>query len=479
MRQLVVLIIFWTPVFLAFIDPFYGVLGYKLSNIIRPEQLMWGDASAAGRIFLAMQGACFVSWVLNKDNLTPNDTPVPFQVPLMAIVAVEMTIVTFGFALDQAWSWRWTFGFWKVTIFCFIMVKSINTAKKLELYYALSLVWSTLLAIWGIQQKFGGNANMEGLGGVLIPERNGMASLYVMYLPMAYYTIFSRNKRIKFFIGIPSFIIFFVFILFTNSRQGFLGIIACMGWIFLRTKGTQKFKMILISIVLGTVLGFILVNFSPEGFLDEYTARLTTIMGKEDENTGEVELEASASGRTAMWKGALHIYRTHSEYWLFGVGMHCYSRIYYRYHIHELADVLDDEELSHVLYGGSGGKDMHNSYLNVLLGGGAVTFVTWLFLIVYVWFQAASIPRKYPRIVDGVDIHNYARAIETGILGWCLTMVFGTREFIDFFYLYTTMSGIIVNLGKAKLKREALGEEEDDEEELQLPASGHPSYAPR
>jgi hypothetical protein len=85
-----------------------------------------------------------------------------------------------------------------------------------------------------------------------------------------------------------------------------------------------------------------------------------------------------------------------------------------------------------------------------------------MFLIIYSWIQVHNIPKKYPRIVDGVDIHNYAKGIEVGILGWAVCMVVGTREFIDFFYWYLIMGGIIANLGKAKLKREALGKEDEE-----------------
>lgn len=461
MRQLVVIVMFWTPVFAAFIDPFFGILGYKLGSIIRPEQLMWGDMSAAGRIFLALQASILFSWFMHKDELNPEDTPLPFQMKILWLVAIEMTIVTFGFAIDQQWSWRWTSGFWKMTLLCFLMVKSFNNAKKLELYYALSLVWSTLLAIWGIQQKLGGNTRLEGLGGVQLPDSNAIAALYVLHFPMTYYTLFSRKKWIKTWVGIPSFIIMGIFILFTDSRGAFLGMAASMMWIFMRAKGGQKIKM-LATLVLLVPLLLIIVNALIPGFFDEYIDRLATITGEKDELTGEVEYEGSASGRMAMWRGAWHIYTHHHEYWLFGVGMHCYARMYYDYHIDELADVLSEEDYMHVLYGGKGGKDMHNTYLNVLLGGGAVTFLTWLFLIIYSWIQVHNIPKKYPRIVDGVDIHNYAKGIEVGIIGWAVCMVVGTREFIDFFYWYLIMGGIIANLGKAKLRREALGKEDEE-----------------
>lgn len=474
MRQIVVIIMFWTPVFAAFIDPFYGVVHYTLSSIIRPEQLMWGDMNAAGRIFLVIQAATFFSWVLNKNKLSPEDTPLPFQMKLLWVLSLEMIIVTKIFATNPAWSWRWTDGFIKGTILCFVMIKAFNNAKKVERLYALSLIWSCLLAIWGIQQKLGGNERMEGLGGVQLPDVNCLASVYVMYFPMAYFSLYSRQKWIKSFIGIPAFIIFVIFIMFGGSRGAFLGMMVCFFFLFLLSKGAQRFKIVFTLLFVGSLLFLVLKFLAPEGFFDEYKARLATIIGTEDESTGEVKHESSAAGRTAMWKGALYIYRNHPEYWLFGVGMNCYAQTYMN-HIDELADYLNEEELTLVLFGGGGGKEIHNTCLNVLLGGGAVVFLTWILLIFVSWWQVHTIPKKYPQIINGVNIHNYARAIEIGIIGYCVCISFVNLEFNDFFYWYLTMAGVLVNLGKAQIKRQELGKEEEEwpEPSLARPARGY------
>ncbi|RQW01379.1 hypothetical protein EH223_15080 [candidate division KSB1 bacterium] len=473
MRRLFLLLVFGGTIPAFFIDPFYGVVHYSLINIIRPEQLLWGGG--VGRIFYVDQFVLLLSWFINKDKLFPENTRLLLQQKLLWMLAFEMVIVTFTVAFNPDRSWHWTLGFIKMTFFCFVMSKAINTDKKLELYYAASIVWWTLLELWGIQQKYGGNARMEGLGGVLMPDINGFTSIVVLYLPMAYYTIFSRNKWIKFFIGIPSFIIFVIFILYSGSRGAFLGTAVCLMFILVRAKGFQKIKMILAFVIFGTLLGLILNKYAPEGFFDEYTARLSTMQGKESEETGEVEYEGSAAGRTAMWKGALYIYTHHPEYWLLGVGINCYAGMYFEYHGDELAEVLNEDEFRLVLFKGYGKKDLHNTFFDILLGGGAVTFLTWLFLVFSAWFQAHNIPKKYPKIVDGVDIHNYARAIEIGIIGCCVCMTFVTISYVDFFYWPLIMSGIIANLGKAKLKREALGQE--DEEFTEQPVR-KPAYAP-
>jgi O-antigen ligase len=470
MRQLFLIAITWGVIPIYFIDPFYGVIHYTMFNIIRPDQLVpWANV---GRIFYAFQVACFASWLVNREKLTPEYTSTPLQVKILWLLALEMTIVTFTVAFDSDRSWGWTLNFIKMTVFCFVMSKSINTAKKLERYYAVSVLWFTLLAIWGIQQKFLGNVNMEDLNSQ-IPDRNAMAAVIVLYLPMAYYFIFSRKKWIRLFIGIPSFIILVIFILFGGSRGGFLGLMACLAIIFLKSQGIQKIKIMVTFVILGGILAGLLSTFAPEGFFDEYKARLSTILGEENKETGETEYEGSAAGRVAMWKAAWYIYRTHPEYWLLGVGMNNFASMYMR-HFDEFANVLNADEFAAAYRGGIGGREIHNTYLSILLGGGAVVFLTWMFLVVYVWLQVHNIPRRYPRIVDGVDIHNYARAIETGIIGYCVCITFVNMEFIDFFYWYLTMSGIIANLGKAKLQREALGLE--DEEFLEQPARS-PAYS--
>lgn len=461
MRQLFLIAVTWGAIPIFFIDPFYGILHYTMINIIRPDQLLpWAPV---GRIFFAEQIACFVSWSVNRAKLTPEYTPISFQVKILWLLAFEMTLVTFTVAFNPDYSWYWTLNFIKMTIFCFVMSKAINTTKKLERYYVITILWFTLLLIWGIQQKFLGNVLMEKINS-LMPDRNGLAAVAVLYLPMAYYSIFSRKKWIKFFIGIPSTLILIIFIIYTDSRGGFLGMTVCMGILFLRSKGTQKIKTLIALVLLGVVF----FQVAPP----EYYERLATIMGEESEETGETKHESSAASRIAMWKGAIAVYKNNSQYWLLGVGMYCYAQMYIN-HIDEIAAVLDSDEFPLVfLSGGTGGKEIHNTYLSVLLGGGAVVFVTWMFTILYTWVQVHNIPRKYPRIVDGVDIHNYARGIEVGIIGYCVCVIFINSEFTDFFYWQLTMAGVLANLAKAKLTREALGleDEELEEESIKRPA---------
>ncbi|PIE30407.1 hypothetical protein CSA57_03735 [candidate division KSB3 bacterium] len=449
---------------IAFHDPYYGVLSYTLANIIRPEQLMWGDKSAAGRIYLMTQLVCFISWLINKNSekLTPAFTPVSSQQKIFWLLAIGMSIVS-AFSLNKNLSWMWTISFWKMTLYTFVMAKSINSAKKFELYYAMSLVLFTLLAIWGIQQKFGGNTRMEGLGGEQLSDINDISSVYVMLFPMTYYFLFSRKKWIRVFVAIPSFLVFTIFILFGGSRGAFLGLIGVMGYIFIRSPFTQKIKMLGTLVLVGGVLIGVLINLAPEGFFDEYTKRLSTIFGKEDVESGEVEREGSSAGRIAMWKGALQVYRTQPQYWVTGVGMRVYPHIYAR-HFDVISEVLDPEEFALIYHEGKGGKAIHNTQINVLVSGGLLVFPLWCILIAFVWLQLHFIPRRYPRIVDGINIHSFAMALEAGLVGWIICMTFLNLELVDFFYWHLAMGGIVANLGKAKLRREAMGEEDGEEE---------------
>lgn len=474
MRQLFLMALFWgaLPIILV-TDPFYGILEYTFINIIRPEQLLWSGAYGVGRIFYAVQVTCFTSWLIHRKKLTPEYTPTPLQVKLMVIIAIGMIISTSFAIAPKGLSWRWTSQFMKVTLFCFVMSKSINTTKKLERYYVVSLVWFMLLEIWGIQQKLGGNVRMEGIGGVQLSDVNDLSSVVVLYFPMAYYSMFSRKKWIRLFVGIPATIISVIFIFFGGSRGAFLGLAACMVYILLKTSGLQRIKITLTLLVIAIPFYVIISAVAPEGFFDEYTARLRTMLGEEDVESGELEYEGSAAGRVAMWKAVYYFMKQHPEFWLTGLGVRGFSAIYIDY-IDELEPYLDVREYHLIFLGGSGGKAIHNTYLNIAASGGIVVFLPWIYLLFSSWFQARNIPRKYPKIMDGVDIHNYAQAIETGLFGAAISVMFINAEFVDFYYWYLTMTGIIANLGKAKLKREELGIED---EEFMEPSIRKPAYS--
>ncbi|MBN2267746.1 MAG: O-antigen ligase family protein [Candidatus Babeliaceae bacterium] len=464
MRLLFLMAIYWgaLPIILM-TDPFYGVLEYAFINIIRPEQLLWSGAVSVGRIFYAVQAVSFFSWLINRQKFTPENTPVPHQIKVMLIICAGM-LISLPFAIGPfETNWKWTFQFIKISLFCFVLSQAINTAKKLEWYYAASLGWFMFLEIWGIYQKLGGNAYMEGIGGDQLGDRNDLSSVIILYLPMAYYFLYNRKRWIRLCIGIPATIISVTFIFFAQSRGGFLGLAICLIFIFMRTSGfQQKIKMIVTLLTVVILLIAFMIPLAPEGFFDEYTARLKTMLGEQSaEDTGEIQYESSAAGRLAMWKAAYYFMRQHPEFWLVGMGQRGFSAIYFRY-IHEIALYLNDEDLGHVIYGGQGGKAIHNAYLNIFTSGGFIVFLPWIYLLFFGWYQAHNIPKKYPRIIDGVDIHNYARAVEIGLVGAYATIVFTNTEYVDFYYWHLVMAGIIANLGKAKLKRNELAGEDEE-----------------
>jgi probable O-glycosylation ligase (exosortase A-associated) len=478
MRRLFLLGVYWgaLPVIL-FTDPFYGILEYVCINIVRPEQLLWGDTGAVGRIFYAVQATCFFSWLVNKNKLSPADTSMPRQIKLMIVISCAMIVSSLLAIGPSETTWKWTTQFMKVSLFCFVLTQAINTAKKVEWYCVASLFFLMFLQVWGIFQKLGGNKFMEGIGGDQLSDRNDLSSVAVMYFPMAYYALYSTKKWIRLFIGIPATIVSVIFILFAESRGGFLGLLVCMLFIFLRTSGfQQRFKMIFTIIVVGALLVAVIVPLAPEGFFEGYSERLKTMLGQNQEESDEVEYEGSAAGRLAMWKAAYHFMRQHPEFWLTGLGMRGFSAIYVNY-IDEIAPYLDDTELIHIFYGGSGGKAVHNAYINMATSGGVIVFLPWIYLLFYGWYQAHTIPRKYPQRIDGIDLHNYARAIEIGLVGMYTTITFINTEYVDFYYWHLAMAGILANLGKAKLKQEELGQGDEEMLELSPMLVGNPGYS--
>ena len=465
MRKLFLLLMYWGSVPVIYIDPFYGVLMYTFMNIVRPEQLAWGDRDFAGRIFLVVQLACFTSWFMNREKLTPEDTPLSLQIKLMLFLIVAIHISGFFGITEPEVQAKWSEQFMKMTLFCFVMSKAINTARKVEIYYVVAIFWFMFLEVWGIFQKLGGNVYMENIGGDQLSNRNDLSSVIVLFFPMAYYSIYSRKKWIRLALGIPGTILFIIFILFTESRGAFLGLTASIIFIFLRTPGVQKIKILFTIMVVGVLLLLIIVSIAPEGFFDTYTERLNTLFGEEQQDTGEVEYEASAAGRLAMWKASLMFMKNHPEFWLTGMGMKGFRTSYFSY-IDELEAYLSPEEFLFVIFGGKGGKAIHNTYINMLTSGGILVFFPWIFLLFFSLFQVHRIPKKYPKIIGGVNIHNYALALEAGMIGAGLNVMFINAEFVDFYYWHFAMAGILGNLGKAVLRREGTDFDDEDFEEF-------------
>lgn len=145
-----------------------------------------------------------------------------------------------------------------------------------------------------------------------------------------------------------------------------------------------------------------------------------------------------------------------------------FQEMYFNY-IEEIEPYLNMREYHLVLRQGSGGRAIHNTYINVVTGGGILVFLPWIYLLFSAVIRAHNIPHKYPQIIDGVDIHNYAQAVEIGLLGAYASITFINCEFHDFYYWHMTMAGIIANIGLGKLKREELGEEEFGNEPIASP----------
>lgn len=475
MRKLILIAFYYGGVLITYVDPFYGVLLYTFMNIVRPEQLAWGDRAFAGRIFLIVQVACFTSWVFNREKLTPEYTPLPLQIKILIVIVIAM-LISWVFAISPpSESSKWSTQFMKITLFCFVISKSINTGKKLDWYFIVSLFFLMFLQLWGIQQKAGGgNPFMENIGGDQLSDRNDLGAVSVMYFPASYYMLYNRKKWIKLFIGIPTTIVSVMFILFTESRGAFLGLAVCFLFMFLRAPGVQKMKMIATVITVGILLIAVMVPLAPEGFFDDYTERLKTMLGEEEDFGEEVEYEGSAAGRLAMWKASYHFMRQHPEFWLTGLGPRGFSAVYFQY-IDEIEPHLNEVEYYHILYGGRGGKAIHNTYINMATSGGILVFVPWMFLLFVAVIQAHQIPKTYPKIVDGVNIHNYAMAIELGLLGAGASVMFINAEYVDFYYWYITIVGVIANLGSAQIKKEELGLEEEYEAEYETAA---PAFTP-
>jgi O-antigen ligase len=280
------------------------------------------------------------------------------------------------------------------------------------------------MGVWGIEQSQRGNVGVEGLFGY---DRCAVTSVFVLYLPLAYFFIDNKNKIIKLF-GVISFMVCFTLVILTESRAGFLGLCTVMLNIFWYSRNRLKLiKWATLLLLLGL---FIL----PEGYFDRFNSMQT-----QDVTDNEITDYSSAS-RLLMWKVSLKMI---AENPFAGVGKLNFPKANKDYA--KAFEGFVDEKLLNTTFGFDGQRSLshtHNTFLNILVEGGIITALPFFLLFIVPVYKGIKVVRKYRDTHDSrIDMIIFLNA---GVLGFLVTGFFGTLSQVDFFYWNLTILYFIV-----------------------------------
>lgn len=427
MRVLFLTVLYYMFALSSFINPYYGVIGYTFISIIRPEQLTWGS-SRISNVFAVSIVSLALSSIVRKEKLFyAAKQPFFMFFSLFVIGSYYTTVVSKYTVYDEV---RGSFYYLnqlpQILCFCICLFSILIrlSEEQFQKYLVITLSFVTFMGLWGIDQSLRGNIGVEGLFGY---DRCAVTSVFVLYLPLAYFFVSNKKRSIQLF-GIASFIVCFALVILTESRAGFLGLCTVMLNIFWYSRNRRKFiKWSVLLLLLGL---FVL----PTGYLDRFDTMQT-----QDVTENEITDYSSAS-RLLMWKVSLNMIADHP---FLGVGKLNFARANKEYAVAFEGTV--DRKLFNTTFGFEGERSLshtHNTFLNVLVEGGIVTALPFFLLFWVPLAKGWKLVKKYRATHDHkLDLIIYLNA---GILGFLVTGLFGTLSQVDFVYWNLTILYFVV-----------------------------------
>lgn len=411
------LVILSVPIVLK--KPFWGLVFYLGFNIIRPEMLFWGGYSGSyvfRTYYLLVLFSCFFNGYLFSLGRS-----LRYEIGLMTwlFAAIWLSMLFSPYPpLPRA-----SYYFENLAVdllLCVLLTLVLKERAELEAFSNALIFCMSLLAVWGIQQHFLGNVRLEGLGGSAWGDSNGVASVYVLFLPLALGKfLFAETPRAK-FLGLTATILMVLLVIFTESRAGLVGM-ACaflaLAWY------ARSLKKVLLTACLAAIVALPFIT-------NAYTQRMETMRSS---NT----LDASARSRLILWQAGLMVFSDHP---IFGTGFMTYpqAKMGYEDRFYNL-----DEDFRKWVFRRENKKVTHNTYIELLsdcgLMGG-IPFILLVFLGIRYGFRARRLLSAKNADRQGTLLLS---AVSAGITGFAVCIMTIDAALAVFLYVQITLAFLL------------------------------------
>lgn len=400
--------------------PFLGVVIYLGANIVRPEMLFWGggggsfvfityyililagcllrgELSGLGRIFqreyllmLWMLAAIYLSILLTK-----------FQVPMASYFATDLA---------------------KTLGLCGLLYLLIKTLADVELLETTLLGCLTFLGIWGIEQQMLGNERLEGLGGAAWGDSNGVASVYVLFLPVALAFAYAAGKRRRFWIFMGVAAVMVALIVCTKSRGGLLGMTACLFSFAIYARKTAA------TLKVALLFALVVAPFATDAYLE----RMKTLQGVSDVEN----FEGSARSRFILWEAGLMVFSRNP---VVGTGFLTYpeAKMEFEGNFYHLED-----QFREWVFRKESKKVTHNTYIQMLSDCGVFGALPFFLLVaggIRSGFRARGRLKHEPHERTSL----WLAGCSAGLTGFSVCIITIDSITMPFIYVQLVMIGIL------------------------------------
>ncbi len=377
-------------------------------------------------------------------------TKTPFDLPIFVFLASQ--IVSTVISIDRHtsfWGYYSRFHGGLLSTITYIILYYIYVAQfsknpkffKISLY--TSMISGLFVSVYAITQHFGIDKqiwiqDVQNRVFSTLGQPNWLAA-YLSVLIIILFGFFINTKGIRRFLYLSLSLLFYLTLIFTKSRSGFIGLFTGLGIVYLilllKNRNTAlkyifsrsilssslfifPLLLILISFFYGTPFSQ-LERFTFKNILQKYSAAVTppTPATPARETITAIEYGGTESGiiRKIVWKGALDIFKHHP---LFGTGVETFAYSYYKYRPreHNLTSEWD------FLY-----NKAHNELLNFAANSGIFGLSSYLLLIIFI--------SKYMTV--RINLNKEDSILQTAFLGAFVTIPVGS-----FWGFSTVVTGI-------------------------------------
>lgn len=220
-----------------------------------------------------------------------NALSTPTVRPLIFMVTWILLSIPFGVYPGQSIMFI-TQSYWKILVMFLLIISYVSTMEEVNKLIWVYILAVGLLAIITILSSGGGRMEINAD----VYDANDTALQFLLALPFAVWK-YKSSKGIKRWLAIFISIVLLVGIVKTNSRGGFLGLVAVVLVIMWQIKALEKRSLFRIFLLLAIMsIGFI--YFAGDSYVD----RISTMLApSKDYNT------AASTGRLQIWERGIQM----------------------------------------------------------------------------------------------------------------------------------------------------------------------------
>lgn len=286
------------------------------------------------------------------------------------------------------------------------------------------LVCMTFLGIWGIEQQFRGNERLEGLGGSAWGDSNGVAAVFVLFLPVALAKVYSSLKRRDMWISLGMVAVMVALIVCTKSRGGLLGLLACIFCFGFYAREMSKVLKVAAIIAL----------FAAPFATDAYLERMKTM-----QTTDSEEIDGSARSRLILWRAGLMVLADNP---VLGTGFMTYPEAKMNYE-HNFLNL--DDSFREWVFRKENKKVTHNTYIQILSDCGITGGLPFILLItgaIRTGFYARNKLKDQPDNSQLLMLSGFC----AGLTGFAVCIVFIDAIQSTFLFVQLVCAGILLRI---------------------------------